>query len=612
MATVASGRPKVRRKPSGERLPDSPDPVEIAMATVASGKALPDIARRVLEEQARLIAAQCAELRFRRVGEIVRAALWAILATIALAMLALIAALVVRAMRSDALVVESFRVPPALSVRGLTGEVVATQVLDKLAEMQASSESTRAASSYANNWGDELKIDIPQTGASADQIWKLMRGWLGKETRISGEVVSMDGGLALTARVGTSPGQRFGDPDGDLDALITKAAALIYRETQPYRYTIYASRQPGGEAESHALLKQLTGHPSELERKWAYNGLSVDYRAMGEFERSAEMARKALAIDPDMIPALGNLSTVASMMGHDQEVVDLLQRQHRIPVAAEYDPAIVEANKCRTQRTLAWIVRDVAAAQTSLRCFDKNDGVSGSSDPVALFTVALLGHDLPRAMSALIVARSPSDSAEEVAVDTAYMHLAAAVQDGDRARVAAALRQFDSAHARVLAPAFPAAALYRTGAPTNALPLRAEALIRLGRIGDSAALIARTPLDCYTCVRVRGFVARAQGDAVGAHRWFEEAIRQAPRLAPAYVDLGRLLLAARRPATAAARFEQAAELAPNWADPQKYWGDALVAEGRGAEAIAKYDSALRLAPAWPELRRARSAVKRTG
>jgi hypothetical protein len=87
----------------------------------------------------------------------VRAALWAILAIAALVLVVLLGVVIVRAARSDALVVQPFDVPPALEAKGLTGKVVATQVLDKLAELQVQSESTRPAASYATNWGDELK-----------------------------------------------------------------------------------------------------------------------------------------------------------------------------------------------------------------------------------------------------------------------------------------------------------------------------------------------------------------------------------------------------------------------------------------------------------------------
>jgi hypothetical protein len=77
MVELSTVPAKRRRKPRPESIPDTPDPIEIAMVAAASGRPLPDIARHVLQEQANLIRAQCSELRLRRIGEGVRAALWA-------------------------------------------------------------------------------------------------------------------------------------------------------------------------------------------------------------------------------------------------------------------------------------------------------------------------------------------------------------------------------------------------------------------------------------------------------------------------------------------------------------------------------------------------------
>src|SRR5438270_13685054 len=131
MATKVADAPKRARKPAREAVPETSHPVDIAMIAAASGKPLPDIARRVLEEEARLIREQCTELRLREVGERVRAGLWAILAVAAFVLVGLIILVLVKASRADALVVESFRVPPAMAAQGLSGEVVAKEVLDK-------------------------------------------------------------------------------------------------------------------------------------------------------------------------------------------------------------------------------------------------------------------------------------------------------------------------------------------------------------------------------------------------------------------------------------------------------------------------------------------------
>jgi tetratricopeptide (TPR) repeat protein len=606
MATKVAERAKPRRRIARESALDTPDPIEIAMTAAASGKPLPDVARSVLEAQAKLIRAQCAELRLRNVGERVRAVLWAVLAIAAAAVLALTVAVVVLAARSDALVVQSFRVPPALVARGLTGEVVATQVLDKLAEMQEQSESTRAASSYANNWEDELKIDIPSTGASADQVWKLLRGWLGKETRISGEIIQTGMGLALTARVSGKPGQRFASPTGDLDALVVQGADLIYRNTQPYRHAVFLGNDPKRAPEREALLKRLTADPSPMERKWAFNGLSVDHRERGDFKGAIAMAQRALAIDPKMIPSMNNVASAHGLLGHDQALVDTYDRVSTMPVGKEFDPTVIAGNNCLRERSVANVTGDPSRLDGAVACMEASFGTFGLGASAARVDADLMRND-PRSALTFQPPASPQVTPAEAAFSVASYRLRGEVLRGPSPALTQALDSFLAARGRVLEEAaFPG--YYRSAGPTQSWPLMVRALTLLGRQGEAAALIAQTPLDCYSCLRGRGLVAKASGDAPAAQKWFVLAVRQGPRLAPAYSDWGRLLADNRRFASAEARFKEAVRLAPNWGEPLKYWGDALAVQGKRQAALSKYDAALKRSPNWLALRQARAKV----
>lgn len=597
-----------RRLPKAPRdaMPDSPNPVDIAMVAAVSGKPLPEVARRLLEEQADYLHAQCVELRVRSIGERVRAALWAILAVVAFALSGLLVMLLVHAARADALIVESFRVPPAMAAKGLSGEVVASQVLDKLAEMQASTESTRTASSYDNNWGDELKIDIPNTGATADQIWKLLRAWLGKETRISGEVIDSRTGLALTARVGGTPGKRFVSKTSDLDALITQGAEVIFRETQPYRYAIYLDNDPKRLAEGMQILQQMTRDPSERERKWAYNGLSVNFRSQGDFPRAIAAANRALAIDPVMIPALSNLGSAYFAMGGDQAGVDFYRRTMALPLVKDYDPRIIAANRCTQAASIAFASRDPVGLEEAASCTETSTSSMSARAAGYHAAAAFMRHD-PAVAVTYRAPVSPTNPAVYANAQDAANALAAEEERGASPALAAALEKYRTAMAAV--NALPESQAYaRATAPREDWPTQAEALVKLGRLPEAAALIARTPTDCYTCVRMRGLVAEATGNAREAQRWYAEAARQAPRLAPAFADWGRLLVEAGRFASAEVKLAEAARLAPKWADPLKYWGDALAEQGKRDEAMVKYTEALKLAPKWQELRQARARL----
>lgn len=609
MGDVEPGVKARRKSPRrAERLPETNDAVDIAMHAVASGKPLPDVARQLLEEQSQFVRAQTSEIRTRQVGERVRAALWAVLAIAAAAILVLIGAMLVQASRTDALVVQSFRVPPSMQAKGLTGEVVATQLLDELAKMQEQSESTRAASSYANNWENDLKIDIPNTGATAEQVWKLLRGWLGKETRISGEVVETAEGLALTARVGSQPGRRFVDKSDKLDALVTQGADLIYAKTQPYRHAVYLIDQPGERARRMTALQQLTAHDSAMERKWAYNGLSVSLRVDGDFQGAMAMAQKALAIDPEMIPAVGNLGSAHAYLGHDQQQVDLFRRWSQLKVGKEYDARIVAANECQQNSEMGMTMRDPAQIDRAVACLEASSSSMSARAPRVRINAALLRKN-PRPALAFVQKPENGLTPDEAAFATLVTRIDGEMLRGPSPALARLLDEYRVARAkRAAVPE--SSRFYAALLPTSGWPYEAQILTKLGRLDEAAALIGRTPLDCYECVRTRGVVAEARGDRRRAQLHYLAAAKLGPRLPAAFADWGRLLVNAGRHQSAEVKLREAVRLAPNWADPLKYQGDSLAAQGKKAEAHAKYDAALKLAPSWSELRAARQRTVR--
>ena len=54
--------------------------------------------------------------------------------------------------------------------------------------MQNATTSSRPPQSYASNWGNDLKVEIPETGVSIGELHRFLRDWLGHDTHISGEV----------------------------------------------------------------------------------------------------------------------------------------------------------------------------------------------------------------------------------------------------------------------------------------------------------------------------------------------------------------------------------------------------------------------------------------
>jgi hypothetical protein len=148
-----------------------------------------------------------------------------------------LAAMVWQAREDHGLVIEAFSVPPDLASQGLTGQVVAARLLDKLQVMQKETESERPADSYQNDWGSQIKVEIPQTGLTFDEFERLLKAKLGHASHLTGEVFHTGADIAVTARLGDQPPQTFTGPPGELDALTQKAAEAVYRTSQPYRFT---------------------------------------------------------------------------------------------------------------------------------------------------------------------------------------------------------------------------------------------------------------------------------------------------------------------------------------------------------------------------------------
>jgi len=204
--------------------------------------------RAYLREQTRLArlqsenlieqnAFEISHLKWRRVGDRIRGVGHFILVLLGLLVIVAFGAAIWTALNDHRLVVESFSVPPALAEQGQTGNVVAQHVLDRIVAMQNGTQSLRAANSYRNNWGDDLKVQIPDTGVSLGEVYRFLVSWLGRQTHITGEVVRSAGGFAVTARAGATISTlcRSRSPNGSSGKLNPIATESICRPTAANR-----------------------------------------------------------------------------------------------------------------------------------------------------------------------------------------------------------------------------------------------------------------------------------------------------------------------------------------------------------------------------------------
>ncbi len=586
---------------AGKRAPDQAAALAVALAHGG------DRADVFLEEQTRLTRLQIEEieeenplrrriLRIEHVSGLMKLALELAAAFIVVLIAAAIAASVWSAAQDNGLVVESFSVPPDLAGRGLTGEVVAARLLDKLAALQARTVSHRAASSYANNWGNDIKVQIPDTGVSIGEFNRDLRQWLGHETHISGEVWRTPGGIAVTARAGGDASPTFTGTDADLDRLLQQAAEAVYARTQPYRYAVYLGNV-GRTEEANAMYRRLLATGAPRERAWAAIGLGNYYQARGDVMRSVAMTRDALALRPDFVMAYLNTGPTELQRGHDEaalaaerKAVALLKRGDD----PDFDGRTFAVDLPMTEAQLAADLGDYNAQLAFDREAEALPDLTGQAENARQNDIGAYAQLHDGAAMRQAIAALPPSSDPNVALNRAGTFMLINFVMGRWQAVLSGRAGFES---KLLG-----LGLLGQGAVRRQLwPAVAAALAQTGDFKGAHALIDRTPPDCTLCLRMRANIDAAEKNWRGAAYWFERAARYAPSLPIVDQEWGAMLLAKGDPDGAIAEFESAHRKGPHFADPLEGWGEALMAKNRSDLAPAKFEDAARYAPNWGRL-----------
>jgi tetratricopeptide (TPR) repeat protein len=597
------------------------DPLAAALAVDAS-KGDPDVARGVLgylddlrqlvrlqikhfDEERRLAIHAAKRKRFSdrvRYTALVGAAL------VGLAVVVVVGAMVWDAAHANGVAVEAFSVPPDLAAKGLTGQVLATELQDQLNAMQEDTTSGMQSRRAAQEGAGDIKVEVPETGVSLGELRQSLRGWLGHETHVSGEIfhagdTSGPETLALTVRVGDAAGQRWTGNEADLDGLLQSSAEKVYASVAPFRFVDWLE-QRGRDADAIALLTKLATRGSETQMSEA------SFRTAEEshlpLDQRISYARRSVQLDPRNAEALWGLASVEHAIGHDTAALADLVKARRLPLSSSLSAA---GRAIRVHQMTYGIDRLLADFQDA-RNTAAGDAKTAQDDAAewarraSVIELDVKLHDLatPRQVVQQGYTPDPGGSAASKAQQEARFHYLEHDYDAETGDWAGALASVLRAEA--------------LAKPDLQLDLvryalsKALALAKLGRQAEAETLIATTPLDCYHCLWTRGVIAAEKKDWPAADRWFAEAVRQGPAIPFAYYYWGQAHLAKGDLSGAAAEFRLANQTGPHWADPLKAWGDVLARQGHWKAALAKYDAALKYAPAWTDLHQARNAAAR--
>lgn len=579
-----------------EAVPATVDALEIALGQEKADPEPDSPARRVLIKHERLLDQQIGLARNERFRNRIKSARDLSLALIAVLIAFGAVSFVWSAMEADGLVVEPLSVPPDLAERGLTGEVVAAKLLDRMTVIASASNSWRARKDLSRDWGEDLRVEVPQTGVSLGDTQRWLRRRLGNETLVRGELVHIAGGLAVTARAGNAPGDTRVGPPADLDRLLTETAEHLLRRTQPFQYASYLQNQ-GRLEEARSAAQSLARSGPDTERAWANVLLSSVVSKQGDLTGSLAAAATARRLNPDLPVGHLAFATPALLLEHREAALSALvdaRRSGRRSMEA-VAPELRERFLLVAERLIADSTADRQAAIRILAGDEAADALGIRAEQMAL------NHDIAASKALLANGAQGTSDADRllwvVYGDLILPEYAQAVALEQWTEALASIEATDSA-ARSALSKVPLLGPVRL---RQLAPRRAVALARLGRHPEAEAIARALPTDCYRCLLARAEVAELSGRRALADRWFAAAIRSGPSLPFAHQAWGMARAGRGETDRAAAAFEAATRLAPNWSDPHKGEGDMLARQGQIKAAIRRYRTAARLSPRWGAL-----------
>ena len=146
-----------------------------AMHAALGASGASEEAREYLRKQSRLADLQIenlqkldeyetSHLRWRRFNDQMKGAMQIMLVGLGLALVIGIAAAVWNASQADGLVVDSFSVPPSLAAAGISGEVVADDMTNKIAGVRdfANEHSLARSKDVRQDSEQDVKVEIPE------------------------------------------------------------------------------------------------------------------------------------------------------------------------------------------------------------------------------------------------------------------------------------------------------------------------------------------------------------------------------------------------------------------------------------------------------------------
>jgi tetratricopeptide (TPR) repeat protein len=505
-----------------------------------------------------------------------------------------IAIMIRDAVTSRRVVVEPFEVADNVAAHIPSGKIVAGELLDELSRLQSETRSSAAARGLSGAWTSNIRLDVPETGISIEEVSRLLKERFGHDVHIDGDVIQTPaGGLALTIRGNGVPPKTFTGSATELDKLTIAAAEYVYSKSQPVRWAYYL-QNIGRNEDAIAFCRAAVGSASLDDQPYLLNVWANSLNNVGGSPReSLALYRAALRLKPDYWIGYNNVMNELWILGDEEGAWRTGQVMLKAPGGRPgRAPDLYYHNLDELTGNLgAWLNSTVADAEANAGL---GTGLTTSGPGIADIQSRL--HDTDAAELAVkTMTEDPHDP--NIGAMAHWVGGRLAGEDGDSARAASEMEAFGAANADpIVSTSNPGYSCWIAPAEEAAgHPDKADAVLKA----------AGTYLDCY---RFRADILDGRGDWSGAQKAYAAAVALAPDLPAGYYSWGVALARHGDLAGAEAKLRDANQRGPHWADPLKAWGDVLLKQGRTRDALSKCDQALRYAPNWKQLKQAREAA----
>ena len=265
------------------------------------------------------------------------------------------------AAHSSSVVVDSFSAPPDMAAKGLGGEVLASKFLDDLTVLQAQTRGSAVKRGLKDAWSGDIKVEVPQTGVSIGDLMRALRGWLGHETHVGGDLEETADGVSLTVRGGGILPKTFAGGAADLPKLLTQAAEYVYGQSEPYLFGAYLT-EVGRDAEANAFIPTMFATVRPADRPYLLNAWGNALSDLGRQREALAKYQKAIALKPDFWVAYNNVIDQQWGFGDEEGAWRTGQIMER---KAGGRPGRAAENEYENQDQFSWNLQALRAAMVA-------------------------------------------------------------------------------------------------------------------------------------------------------------------------------------------------------------------------------------------------------